>query len=190
MLKHLCIIIVGSLLLFSCAEEPMPRPNGFLRLTVPERSYVRFDTSYPYTFEYPKTSMITCDTNNLSEPYWINIEYPAYKACIYVSYKQIKGNLDQYLEDQRIFINKHIPKANAIDNKIYMNDKDKVYGMTYEIQGSNAASPYQFYVTDSTTHFLRASLYFNLAPNNDSLAPIIASIKQDMEHLINSLQWK
>jgi hypothetical protein len=36
----------------------------------------------------------------------------------------------------------------------------------------NAASSTQFYVTDSTTHFLRGVLYFYSAPNADSLKPV------------------
>lgn len=186
------IIQVFILLLFitSCQEEQPPRPTGLLRLSVAQRTYISFDTTYPYAFEYPTTAIIKTNTGQLSEPYWITLEYPALQASIYISYKTIHKNLDKYLEDQRVFINKHIPKANAIDNRVYLNPEQKVYGMTYEIIGNNAASPYQFYVTDSTQHFLRASLYFNMLPSNDSLAPIIDAIKIDMEHLINTLKWK
>ena len=59
----------------------------------------------------------------------------------------------------------------------------------YEITG-NAASPYQFIATDSTKHFLRAALYFNVYPNKDSLAPAFKFIKQDIVHLMESIEWK
>lgn len=86
-------------------------------------------------------------------------------------------------------INKHIPKANAIDEQMYMDENKKVFGMAYTIKGSQAASPYQFYMTDSTEHFLRGALYFNFTPNNDSLKPIIQFLESDIQHLIESLSW-
>jgi gliding motility-associated lipoprotein GldD len=49
---------------------------------------------------------------------------------------------------------------------------------------------FQFFVTDSTDHFLRGALYFNTAMKNDSLAPVIEYIKVDMIHLINTLEFK
>jgi gliding motility-associated lipoprotein GldD len=51
-------------------------------------------------------------------------------------------------------------------------------------------SQFQFYITDSTRHFLRGALYFPTATKNDSLAPIINYIKQDMIHLLNTTRWK
>ena len=85
---------------------------------------------------------------------------------------------------------KHIPKASSIETRVIINPEDDVYGLIYEINGMGAASPYQFFVTDSSSHFLRGALYFNITPNNDSLAPVIDFIKEDIEHLILSLRWK
>jgi gliding motility-associated lipoprotein GldD len=53
-----------------------------------------------------------------------------------------------------------------------------------------AASPYQFYLTDSTTHWLRGSLYFDAIPNNDSLAPVIDFVKTDIQHIFETMHWK
>jgi hypothetical protein len=39
-------------------------------------------------------------------------------------------------------------------------------------------------------HFLRASLYFNMAPHNDSLEPVIEGIEKDLKHLVKTLEWK
>ena len=70
-----------------------------------------------------------------------------------------------------------------------MNEKSKVYGMMYEVEG-NAASNAQFYVTDSTNHFLTASLYFDTRPNYDSILPAVDYVKKDMINLLETLQWK
>ena len=71
-----------------------------------------------------------------------------------------------------------------------INPERDVYGLMYFLEGEGVASPLQFYVTDSTRHFLRGSLYFNIYPNNDSLQPVIDFITDDVRHLITTLEWK
>jgi gliding motility-associated lipoprotein GldD len=69
-------------------------------------------------------------------------------------------------------------------------DERRIYGVLYEIKGAEAASTLQFYVTDSLSHFLRGALYFNVSPNNDSLAPVIDFIEEDIRHMIGTLNWE
>ena len=59
----------------------------------------------------------------------------------------------------------------------------------YDIAG-NTASSMQFYVTDSTHHFLRGSLYFNVAPNIDSMKIVVDFLKTDVLHMIQTFKWK
>ena len=59
----------------------------------------------------------------------------------------------------------------------------------FELEGE-VPSQFQFYVTDSTKHFLRGALYFRTATQNDSLAPVIEYVKKDIIHLLNTLKWK
>ena len=61
--------------------------------------------------------------------------------------------------------------------------------MIYDI-GGNAASSIQFYATDSTKHFIRGALYFNVAPQPDSLAPVIQYLRKDIVRLLTTLKWK
>jgi gliding motility-associated lipoprotein GldD len=124
------------------------------------------------------------------ETYWINIDYPQFKGRLHLSYKEVNNNLVEYLEDSRSLVLKHIPKASAINEQVIANPGAKVFGIEYNIMGSGAASPYQFYITDSTDHFLRGALYFNVPPNNDSLSPIIDFIKEDINHLLSTFQWR
>ncbi len=56
--------------------------------------------------------------------------------------------------------------------------------------GGNAATAKQFYVTDSTKNFLRGALYFDTAPNEDSLGIVNNFLQEDMKHLINTFRWK
>ena len=61
--------------------------------------------------------------------------------------------------------------------------------MFYEV-GGNAASQSQFYVTDSTKHFLAGSVYFYAKPNFDSILPAAEYIKNDMRSILESMKWK
>lgn len=188
---HLFILFSGlSLGISSCHSDYFPKPRGYYRIDLPEKKYKLFDSIYPYSFEYPVYARISPKTDSLSEPYWLNIEFPIFKGTLHISYKAIKGNLKQYLEDAYVLVNKHIPKANGIEEKLITRQQQKVYGTVYDIRGSDAASPYQFYLTDSSRNFVRGALYFFVVPNNDSLAPVIDFVRKDIDHLIESFKWK
>lgn len=181
--------IVGLITLSGCKRNYTPKPRGYFRIDLPEKSYTHFDTTFPYKFDYPVYARITEDKTKTAEKYWINIEYPGLNGKIHVSYKDINNNIEQILEDTRKLAYKHTIKADAINEKMFIKPQKNVYGILYEIEG-NAASSVQFFLTDSTDHYLRGALYFNAAPNKDSLAPVLNFIKEDIIKLIESLEWK
>ena len=184
------IFLVLIVILTSCGNDYYPKPRGYMRIDLPEKEYVKFDTTYPFTFEYPAYSQFVPDTDANAEPYWFNLDFPQFKGQLNVSYKPVNNNITKYLEDTRTLVMKHIPKATAIDSKLFIDEKNHVYGLTYTISGTEAASPFQFYLTDSTKNFVRGALYFNTIPNNDSLAPVIDFLKQDIIHMIETFRWK
>ena len=186
----LILISLFLILMVACGDTPVPKPRGYFRISLPEKSYTSFDTNFPYAFEYPEYAEITPDPYAPGEPYWINVNFPEFKGQLHLSYKIVDDtNLMDYMEDSRKFVIKHIPKASAInDSLIYDMDRD-LYGIFYEIRGTGAASPFQFFVTDSTSHFVRGALYFTVRPNNDSLAPVIDFLKKDIEHLLHTFHW-
>jgi gliding motility-associated lipoprotein GldD len=187
------ILYITTILLFvlyfsGCKEDYTPKPRGYFRIDFPEKNYQIFKNNYPYSFEYPVYSKIASDIDAFSEPFWIDINIPGNKAKFHLSYKPVRGNLSKLTEDSRELAYKHSIKAISIDEKIFMNPAKKVYGTVYYIKG-NAASPMQFYMTDSTTHFLRGSFYISEIPNYDSLHPVINFLETDMIHLIETLNW-
>ena len=183
--------ISGTLLISSCGEEDYtPKPRGFFRIELPEKKYQNYQSDCPFTFEYPAYSTIEKDKNGLSEPCWLNLNFPEYKGTLHISYKPVNGNVVQYLEDARELTNKHIAKAAAINEILISYPEKNVYGLFYDVEGSDAASPVQFFVTDSSKHFLRGALYFTVRPNNDSLQPVIQFIKEDINRFIDSFEWK
>jgi gliding motility-associated lipoprotein GldD len=184
------IILVSIVLLQACDESYTPKPRGYVRIDLPEHNYISFDSNFPYSFEYPVYAELSPDPFAPQEPYWLNINFPAYKGKIHLSYKKVDGNLLEYLEDSRQFVMKHIPKASAIDDSLIYDRERNVFGIIYQIEGMGAASPFQFFITDSVNHFVRGALYFDVVPNNDSLAPVISFIRKDIEHILSSFEWK
>ncbi|MDR1406387.1 MAG: gliding motility lipoprotein GldD [Prevotellaceae bacterium] len=185
-------LAAAAILLAACnGTVPVPKPHGYLRIDFPEKNYRTFDSAgYPYRFGYPSCAAVVPDKQSYRyEPYWINLHFPACNATIHISYKRIRNNLPELLDDAYHFVYRHAIKADEIAETPFRNEMKKTYGFLYEISG-DVASPVQFYVTDSTRHFLRGSLYFMSTPNSDSLAPSVAFITADMQHLMQTLEWK
>jgi gliding motility-associated lipoprotein GldD len=183
------ILIAAIAFVWSCSTDNLPKPRGFFRIQFPEKEYQPFDSTFPYTFQYPIYGVIEPDRSRIAEKYWINIHFPAYKARIHLSYKNASGRLDSLIEDSRRLTYKHAAKADAISERYFVNDSNRVYGILYEVKG-DVASSWQFFVTDSTKHFLRGALYFSVTPNKDSLAPAIDFFGQDLMELMETVRWK
>lgn len=188
-----CIVFIGILFAFSsCGEEerPLPKPKGYLRIDLPEKHYVRVDTIERYAFETPDYAVITNDPLSPEEKNWVNVEMPRFKASIHLTHKVVKDNLGEYLEDVHTMITKHLQKANGMNDSLIVNPEQRVYGMLIEMDGKGVATPLQFYLTDSTANFVRGALYFNFVPNNDSMQPVIDYIRQDIDRMIETFEWK
>ena len=171
-----------------CNETTTPKPRTYFRIDFPEKEYRTFSGDCPYSFEYPVYGEIADPDATDAEPCWYNIDFPAYKGKIYLTYKTVDRNLSVYLEDIRTLAYKHIIKADDIIDKPFCYPERRVYGMIYDIQG-NTASSVSFYATDSVRNFLSGSLYFSVQPNIDSLSPVISYFKEDIVHLIETLKW-
>jgi len=179
-----------------CREVAVPKPRGHFRIDLPERKYIQFNEQplknpiIPLSFEYPAYGNLTFQNEKGSDQGWFNIEFPAYKAKIYLTYKDVKNDLDSLLDQSyQLNVKYHVSKADAIKEQVYSNSENKVYGILYDLKG-NTASAVEFYVTDSLSHYLRGSLYFASEPNADSLAPVIDFFREDIIHLIETLKWK
>jgi gliding motility-associated lipoprotein GldD len=84
--------------------------------------------------------------------------------------------------------NKHNVKASYIEEFQVDRPEDKVYGVVFNVEGP-AASTYQFFLTDSTKHFVRGALYFNTEARPDSLAPVAAFVREDLDRMVMTLKW-
>ncbi len=189
----LLMLAIASLL--SCREVAVPKPKGYFRIDLPQKKYIMFNETdqaknLPLKFEYPVYGNISEKGDDNSEPGWFNIEFPAYKARIYLTYKDVGGDLGSLIEQTYTMnVKNHITKADAINEQLIDDRENRIFGILYDLKG-NTASAVQFYVTDSINHYLRGSLYFESEPNADSLAPVIDFFREDVIHLIETLKWK
>lgn len=181
--------IFTSVLFTACDEDYIPKPRGYFRIELPRKEYKYYqNTDCNYAFETPVYSDIVTDSSGSTGKCWINVEYRPFKGTLYLSYKEITGNVLQYIEDSRNLSMKHVSKASGIEEEIFSDQRQKKYGTIYHVKGS-AASALQFYITDSVQHFVRGSLYFYAPPNPDSLAPVLRFIESDVQHLIETFRW-
>jgi gliding motility-associated lipoprotein GldD len=187
--SFLTVLFFAILCWTACDSIQQPKPYGYFRIDFPEQQYHLFQNEH-FSFKYPEYATIIIDPQHTNNTNWFDISYPAYHATIHCSYHAVQNNFDTLTEDARAFVMKHIPKANSIEQILIDNDVTHVYGLIYDISGIGAASPCQFFLSDTITHFLRGALYFNVAPNNDSLAPVIHFIRQDIDTLVSSIKWK
>ncbi len=180
--------------LISCKENPVHKPKGYFKIDFPKHEYQLFDKEgYPYSFEFPAYAKVVKDSTFFGEttenPWWINIEFPRFNGKIYVSYKDIgKNRLDTLLKHSFRLSDAHNSKASSKEDSVFVT-KNNIHGMLFEL-GGNVATSNQFFVTDSTKHFLRGALYFDATPNEDSLKIVNDFLLEDMRHLISTFKWK
>jgi len=187
-------LIVGfALSLLSCNSDYTPKPRGYFKIDFPKKEYQLFNQpGYPYSFEFPTYAKIVKDSSFFGEatenPWWINIDFPQFNGRVYVSYKEIgKNKFDKLINDAFTMTNKHTMKAYSIDDSLITNPNN-VHGVYFKV-GGNVATANQFFLTDSTKHFLRGALYFDATPNEDSLGIVNRFLMEDVKHLINTFKW-
>ena len=182
------------IIICSCGDHVVPKPNAYLRLEYPEATYVESQGDAPFSFEINKlaTKITAKPMYSATESYGVTIEYPLLKGTIFLTYKSIDNNPDNliaFLRDAQKFTTEHMIKADEIPVYPYENKEKKVYGMFSELKG-DVASQAQFYVTDSINHFLTGSLYFYAKPNYDSILPAANYLAKDIKHIMETVKWK
>ncbi|MEY3397976.1 MAG: gliding motility lipoprotein GldD [Bacteroidota bacterium] len=188
LLAFVCIAMMS--VLSSCDENYVPRPRGYFRIDLPEKSYINYSGNCPVEMEIPAYSKVELFKEyDSADSCWFNLVFPKNNARIYCTYLPVQGDVDKMISDSYAFAFKHEMKADAITRTAIQDDERKVYGLIYDIKGE-AASQVQFFLTDSSQHFLRGALYFSNRPNQDSLAPVLSFLRDDIQHLTETLVWR
>lgn len=172
----------------SCTDYT-PKPRGYYRVEAPIPQYIALPLEdLPYTFHV--STWIEVELPPAGDPAgWINLSYPSLGAKIYCSYLPLADtSLEDLWEDARLFISRQAVHSRTIQEQEYSNPEANVYGSLFQLDG-NTASPVQFILTDSASHFFRGSLLYDCIPNADSLALVTAYIREDIIELIQSFHW-
>ena len=205
--------LIFLLSLFSCNSDYTSKKPGYFKIDFPAKQYTTFnDPHYPYSFEYPVDARIAKDSgyfdSTAENPYWINVIFPSFNGKIFISYKNIggtsvykvknpdgsyrdsigKNDFNKMVNDAYNLTFKNDIKAYSIEDSV-MHTPNDISGIFFHLTG-NVATANQFFLSDTLHHFLRGALYFDATPNEDSLRPVNAFLKEDMFHLINTLKWK
>ena len=191
--------LIFNLMLITCVacnHVSTPKPYAYPRITTPDTAYIPFEISYikhhtsnikyPYTFALSTNAVVQPRTE---EPYWIDLYYPQLNATIHCSYKPVRHNLRELTNDALDLVYRNANFASAIPEQAYSHPEAHVYGVLFDLEG-NTASSCQFFITDSTRHFFRASVYCNCRPNADSLAPVYNYLRTDIVKMIESFEWQ
>ena len=185
------IFLLGTFFFTSCDDEYTPKPRGYFRIDLPEHSYQKFESDCPFSFDFSTIAEAKVYQGKQLEQCWYNIEYKKLNATLHLSYTPIQNQADLELQlaNSRTLVYKHTVKADGIEEIPINFEGIKVYGLLYNLSG-NSASQAQFYLTDSTKHFIRCALYFNSSPNADSIAPVLNYVNKDIDRFITSFTWK
>ncbi|MBQ9471425.1 MAG: gliding motility lipoprotein GldD [Bacteroidales bacterium] len=186
---HIALLALVATLLTACGGGYAPKPRGYYRIDFPEKHYRPYDSTYPFRCNLPVYASINPMGAAEQGQQFLNIDIKRYNARIHLTYMDIHNNLDLMIEDAFAMAYKHTQKADAIDEKTYIDEQKRVYGLLYDIKG-NSASSVQFFLTDSLRHYIRGALYFNCRPNKDSLAPVVQFVRDDIVELMESWEWK
>jgi len=181
--------LIATLFLACSEDTPTPKPIGYFRIDLPAETYQRRNLEFcPFTVSISDQCRIEYTADRSDPKCWFNVDYPKFDAKLHLTYKPVDGNLREYIEESRNLTYEHQIKANRIETEVVVIPERELYGLIYDLGGS-VASPVQFYLTDSTSHFLRGSLYFNARPNPDSIRPVLGFVRRDIEEFVKSLEW-
>jgi gliding motility-associated lipoprotein GldD len=199
--------------LIACNSNYTTKKKGYFKIALPTHQYQRFENpAFPFAFEYPVYAKIIKDStyfeNNPEDKFWINIDFPDYDARLFLSYKSIGGKalfkakqangsykdsfginqFDLMVNDAFNLTNKNDVAATSINDSL-IHTPNQVSGIFFKV-GGNAATANQFFLSDTSKHFIRGALYFNTTPNADSLMPVQQFLEKDIQHLINTFRWE
>jgi len=192
------ILISITFTLLSCGGDKVytPKPRMYPRIVFPEKVVEQKDISYcNFSFEAPTYIKVVQDQyffeDEIIHPCWFDLKAEGLNAELHSSYYPLSSRLqlDTLVNDAFKVTHKHNSKANYIDDLVINRPDAKVYGLLFDVDGP-VASPVQFYLTDSTDNFFRASLYFNSKVNPDSTDIVLDFLMADVNTIIGSWEWE
>jgi gliding motility-associated lipoprotein GldD len=181
------ILVILTAFLISCEDRNyVPKPPTYLKINLPERSYDNYNDDCNFSFNKPNYFKVKSVQQNSCNK---DILLEGLDGTLHLSVIDIDTTLGMYINHANDKVGEHKIKATAIIDTTIIRSEDRVFGTFFELQG-NVASPFQFYVTDSTDRFFSGVVYFNSRPNYDSIKPTLNFVRKDLIELMNTINWE
>ena len=184
-------LLLISMLVSACeAYVPYPRKYAYARIELPsDFGYKQFNETYcPFTFEYPDFGEVS---RSMSDSCWADISFPLFDCKWHFSGRNIPASgktRSEHFEEYRRLIYQHTRKATQIQPTPF--EANAGDGVKFEIYG-NVGTPQQIFFYDKEEQdIMMMSFYFQTATKNDSLQPVIQFMKKELDHMLESFQWK
>ena len=179
--------------LVACTEkDPVPKPFCYLRADFPSHNYTSFKVNNDLlSYEFDISNLFSL-RQNISDPKYGFQEFDlgAINGTLLLYSKRFdtKDSLLKLINSANDLVDEHKIKADRIDyNQLIFKEK-QVYGTFFNLKG-NVATNFQFYLTDSSSNFIRGEILLNCRPNYDSLRPTLDYLKVDLERMMESFKW-
>ena len=187
-------IFIGLIaFLVACTEkDPVPKPYCYLRTDFPSHNYTSFKVKNDLlSYEFDISNLFSL-RQNISDPKYGFQEFDlgAINGTLLIYSKRFntKDSLLKLINSANDLVDEHKIKADRIDyNQLIFKEK-QVYGTFFNLKG-NVATNFQFYLTDSSSNFIRGEILLNCRPNYDSLRPTLDYLKVDLERMMESFKW-
>lgn len=183
------IIPLLALILIGCSEETLiPKPPTYLRLELPDHKYDKYTDSCQYSFDLASIYKVEKAPAGPDSDCHKRINLGALNGTLYFRYWDMTESLSFYVNNANDEIDRHKGKARNVEDNRIIRKNAKVYGTLFHLEG-DVATPFQFYLTDSTDRFVYGEVLFNSSPNYDSLKPTLDYLRQDLDQLLETFQW-
>jgi len=180
-------LLLAGCCLIGCCLACSNKPTKKLSLQLPKPHYSYTTDTLPFRFEQSDQARFTARTTKKGEIF-CNLLYPQLDAQVYATWHAIeKEQFEQYAKEAHRLVYQHTTVATAIHIKEYSNPQRETYGLLYQLEGK-VATPIQFSLTDSTSYFFTASLYFNHSANSDSLRSTLEYIQLDIRRWMDTFE--
>lgn len=186
-MNNYLLIPVLILLLIGCnsGKQPIPKPPTYLKIELPEKHSSKYKDDCDFGFLKPSYFAI----EKVGETCNRDIVFTSLNGTLHLSVIDMEAQLAAYVDYAIDKVEEHKIKASAILDTTFLRPEANVFGTFFELKG-NVATPFQFYLTDSTDRFVSGVVYFNTRPNYDSIKPVLNFVKKDLYQLIESWHWE
>ena len=191
MIRMLFIFLISTLFYACENDQPIPKPPTYLRTELPEHTYRIVSNDCPYELKLADIYNYKPCVFEKSNFCMQQIDLGPLNGSLFLYYLNFpsKDSLPSIINYANDKVDEHKIKADKIDFKQFINKEKRVFGTFFELKG-NVATNFQFYLTDSTNHFVRGEVLLNCRPNYDSLRPSLEYLKLDLLELLNNFKWK